>query len=224
LAGIHFTEDKSGISFLDISTGEFFIAEGDMEYLDKLLQTFQPAEVIFQKGKQPLFADHFGKKFYTYALDPWIFEQRYAEESILKQFATHSLKGFGVEDMTHGIVAAGAILHYLRDTAHPNAQHIATIHRVNREEYVWMDQFTIRNLELVHAVSEGGKTLLSTLDHTVSPMGARLLRRWVLMPLIDPLKINERLDTVSTIIKDREWMEKITTSIKACGDIERLVK
>lgn len=223
LAGIHFGDSKHGISFLDISTGEFFIAEGDIEYVDKLLQTFQPAEVLFQKGRQSFFAEHFGKRFYTYALDPWIFEQRYAEESILKQFATHSLKGFGVEDMEYGIVAAGAILHYLRDTAHPNSQHIASIHRVNREEYLWMDQFTIRNLELVHAVSEGGKTLISTLDQTVSPMGARLLRRWVLMPLIDPFKMNERLDTVDVIMKNRDWMDKIISSIKSCGDIERLV-
>ncbi len=223
LAGIHFGDKSNGISFLDISTGEFFIAEGDIEYIDKLLQTFQPAEVIFQKGKQNFFVESFGKKFYTYALDPWIFESRYAEESILKQFGTHSLKGFGVEDMENGIVAAGAILHYLRDTAHPNAQHIASIHRVNREEYLWMDQFTIRNLELVHAVSEGGKTLLSTIDQTVSPMGARLLRRWILMPLIDPIKINERLDTVESILKDRDWMTKVTAAIKACGDIERLV-
>jgi DNA mismatch repair protein MutS len=223
LAGIQLGENKNGISFLDISTGEFFIAEGDFDYIDKLLQTFQPAEVIFQKGKQQLFADRFGKKFYFYCLDAWIFDFRYAEEGLLRHFGTHSLKGFGVDDMQEGIVAAGAILHYLQDTAHPNCHHIASIHRINRDEYLWMDQFTIRNLELVNGPGNQGATLLKTLDTTVSPMGARLLKRWMLMPLVDLVKINERLDLTEQIIANEEWRLKVLQNIKSCGDIERLV-
>jgi len=223
LAGIQLGENSNGISFLDISTGEFFIAEGDLDYLDKLLQTFQPAEVIFQKGKQQLFADRFGKKFYFYCLDAWIFDFRYAEEGLLRHFGTHSLKGFGVEDMQEGIVAAGAILHYLQDTAHPNCHHIASIHRINREEYLWMDQFTIRNLELVNGPGDQAATLLKTLDTTVSPMGARLLKRWMLMPLVDVVKINERLDLTEQVIANEEWRLKVLQNIKSCGDIERLV-
>ena len=223
LAGIHFGEVLNGVSFLDISTGEFFVAQGDSEYIDKLLQTFQPAEVIFQKGKQDLFSELYGKKFYTYCLDPWVFDNRYAEESLLKQFGTHSLKGFGIDDFNDGVTAAGAILHYLKDTVHPNVHHISGIHRINKDEYLWMDQFTIRNLELVRAAAEDGKTLIQTLDNTVSPMGARLLRRWILMPLVDIQKINERLDLVDDFMKHEEWVEKVSQCIKACGDIERLV-
>jgi DNA mismatch repair protein MutS len=223
LAGIQLGENKNGISFLDISTGEFFIAEGDFDYIDKLLQTFQPAEVIFQKGKQQLFTDRFGKKFYFYCLDAWIFDFRYAEEGLLRHFGTHSLKGFGVDDMQEGIVAAGAILHYLQDTAHPNCHHIASIHRINRDEYLWMDQFTIRNLELVDGPGEQGTTLLKILDTTVSPMGARLLKRWMLMPLVDLVKINERLDLTEQIIANEDWRLKVLQNIKSCGDIERLV-
>jgi DNA mismatch repair protein MutS len=223
LAGIHFGDHLNGISFLDISTGEFFVAEGDNEYTEKLLQTFQPAEVIFQKGKQADFADRFGKRFYTYCLDSWIFDQRYAEEGLLRQFGTHSLKGFGIENLTAGIISAGAILHYLTDTAHPNSNHITSIHRINRDEYLWMDQFTIRNLELVYSPVEGGATLLKTIDRTVSPMGARLMKRWVLMPLVDRSKIEERLDLVADMISNEDWRERLTMAIKSCGDIERLV-
>jgi DNA mismatch repair protein MutS len=223
LAGIHFGDHLNGISFLDISTGEFFVAEGDNEYTEKLLQTFQPAEVIFQKGKQADFADRFGKRFYTYCLDSWIFDQRYAEEGLLRQFGTHSLKGFGIENLTAGIISAGAILHYLTDTAHPNSNHITSIHRINRDEYLWMDQFTIRNLELVYSPVEGGATLLKTIDRTVSPMGARLMKRWVLMPLVDRSKIEERLDLVADMISNEDWRERLTMAVKSCGDIERLV-
>ena len=223
LAGIHLGENTSGISFLDISTGEFFIAEGDLDYIDKLLQTFQPAEVIFQKGKQAFFTEKFGKKIYSYCLDPWIFDLRYAEEALLRHFGTHSLKGFGVEDMREGIVAAGAILHYLNDTAHPNSHHIASIHRINRDEYLWMDQFTIRNLELLGSPYEQGSSLFKILDTTTSPMGARLLKRWLLMPLVDIAKINERLDLTDQIIVHEQWRLKIVQCIKSCGDIERLV-
>jgi DNA mismatch repair protein MutS len=223
LAGIQLGDQKHGVSFLDISTGEFFVAEGDLDYIDKLLQTFQPAEVLLQKGKQNLFTERFGKKFYVYCLDPWIFDFRYAEEGLLRHFGTHSLKGYGVDDMHEGIVAAGAILHYLQDTAHPNSHHVASIHRINREEYLWMDQFTIRNLELVNGPHDQAATLLKVLDSTVSPMGARMLKRWILMPLVDATKINERLDLTEQIITNDEWRLNLSQHIKSCGDIERLV-
>ncbi len=224
LAGIHFTDnDKYGLAFLDISTGEFLIAEGDRDYADKLLQSFKPAEVIFQRHKQKLFKETFGAKMYSYALDEWIFQQAYAEESLLKHFQTHSLKGFGVDDLSNGLVAAGAVLHYLKDTEHPNLQHIAALHRIDREDFLWMDRFTIRNLELVQGNSEGNQTLLSILDNTVSPMGARLLKRWIVFPLKEMLRINERLDTVAFLLKETELRNKITQHIKQCGDVERLV-
>ncbi len=222
LAGIHFTDNAFGISFLDISTGEFFVAEGDREYADKLLQSLRPAEVVFQRNQQKLFKEYFGTKFYTYALDEWIFAEAYATESLLKHFGTHSLKGFGVEEMTNGIVAAGAILHYLKDTEHPNLQHIATLQRIDREDHLWMDRFTIRNLELLGG-AEGGNTLLKVLDNTVSPMGARLLKRWLVMPLKDISKINERLHLVEYLIKETDTRHHTTQYIKNSGDVERLV-
>jgi DNA mismatch repair protein MutS len=224
LAGIHFADnDKYGLAFLDISTGEFLIAEGDRDYADKLLQSFKPAEVIFQRHKQKLFKETFGAKMYSYALDEWIFQQAYAEESLLKHFQTHSLKGFGVDDLSNGLIAAGAVLHYLKDTEHPNLQHITALQRIDREDFLWMDRFTIRNLELVSGNSEGNQTLLSILDNTVSPMGARLLKRWIVFPLKEMQRINERLDTVEYLIKETELRNKIIQHIKQCGDVERLV-
>jgi DNA mismatch repair protein MutS len=223
LAGIHFGEGKNGIAFLDISTGEFFVAEGDQEYTDKLLQTLQPAEVIFQRNQQKFFKENFGRKFYTYSLESWIFDETYAEESLLKHFGTHSLKGFGISDLRAGIVAAGAVLHYLKDTEHPNLGHITSVQRLNREDFLWMDRFTIRNLELVQASVENGQTLLRILDHTTSPMGARMLKRWMLMPLLDIRKINERLDLVQWMISETATRQDFEHHIRQCGDIERLV-
>lgn len=223
LAAIHFGEKVNGVSFLDISTGEFFVAEGDGEYSEKLLHAFQPAEIIFQKGRQTDIAEMGGKKMYTHGLDPWIFDHRYAMEGLLRQFGTQSLKGYGIDDMGEGIIAAGAVLHYLGDTAHPNTNHIASIRRINRDEYLWMDQFTIRNLELVQSPVEGGETLLRTIDSTVSPMGARLMKRWLLMPLLQKSHIDERLDLVSAILGNKDWKSEIHQHIKLCGDIERLV-
>ena len=224
LAGIHFTDDQSGIAFLDISTGEFFVAEGNQEYIDKLLQTLKPAEVIFQRSYQKHFKENFGSRFYTYTMESWIFDEAYATESLLKHFLTHSLKGFGVEEMPAAIVAAGAVLHYLKDTEHPNLQHITSIQRIDREDYLWMDRFTIRNLELTGTGSgEAGNTLHKVLDNTVSPMGARLLKRWILLPLKDAARINERLDLVEFFIKEVELRSKISHHIKQCGDVERLV-
>ncbi|MBI2731011.1 MAG: DNA mismatch repair protein MutS [Sphingobacteriales bacterium] len=223
LAAIHFTEEKNGIAFLDISTGEFFLAEGNNEYIDKLLQTLKPAEVIFQRSYQKFFKENFGSKFYTYTLESWLFDEAYATENLLKHFQTHSLKGFGIEDLHAGIIAAGAVLHYLKDTEHPNLQHITAIQRIDRDDYLWMDRFTIRNLELGIGGNDEGKTLLGVLNNTVSPMGARLLRRWIVLPLKDIRKINERLDLVEYFIKDVELRNKVSHHIKQCGDVERLV-
>jgi len=222
LAALHFDEDIIGIAFLDISTGEFFVAQGDREYADKLLQSLQPAEVIFQRQQQKHFKEYFGTKFFTYALEEWIFAEAYSTESLLKHFGTHSLKGFGIENLSAGIVAAGAILHYLKDTEHPNLGHISTIQRIDKEEHLWMDRFTIRNLELLGG-ADGSNTLLKVLDNTSSPMGARMLKRWLVMPLNDIGKINERLNTVEYFIKETDIRNKITQHIKQAGDIERLV-
>ncbi len=224
LAAVHFAPNEQyGLAFLDISTGEFFIAEGDREYADKLLQSFKPAEVIFQRHQQKRFREYFGIKMYSYALDEWIFDQVYAEDVLLKHFQTHSLKGFGVEEQKNGLIAAGAVIHYLKDTEHPNLQHITSLQRIDRDDFLWMDRFTIRNLELIHGHAEGNQTLLSVLDNTVSPMGARLLKRWIIFPLKDINKINERLDLVELLIKETDLRNKITQSVKLCGDIERLV-
>jgi DNA mismatch repair protein MutS len=232
LAGIYFPESWPddpaavvGISFLDISTGEFFLAEGNIEYIDKLLQTLKPAEVIFQRSFQRPFKETFGGKFYTYTLESWLFEETFATETLLKHFQTHSLKGFGITELKAAIIAAGAVLHYLKDTEHPNLQHISSIQRIDRDEYLWMDKFTIRNLELLGSSYEGehGHSLLKVLDNTVSPMGARLLRRWLLMPLKDRSAIDQRLDAVELLIKDPDNRTSLTHRIRQCGDIERLV-
>lgn len=222
LCGIHFVEEKAGISFLDISTGEFFIAEGDKEYADKLLQSLNPAEVIFQRNQQKSFKNYFGNKFYTYSLDEWIFTEQYAKDTLLKHFGTQSLKGFGVEDMKTGIIAAGAILHYLKDTEHPHLQHITSLQRIDKGDYLWMDRFTIRNLELL-GNNDNSNSLLKVLDNTVSPMGARLLKRWMLLPLTEISKIQERQNLVEYFIKSPEEKTKIAQNIKQAGDIERLV-
>ncbi len=223
LAAVHFNDKTCGLALLDITTGEFFVAEGTQEYTDKLLQTLNPAEVIFQRNFQKHFKEIFGTRFYTYSLESWIFDYPYASESLLKHFQTHSLKGFGVEEMHEGVIAAGAILHYLRDTEHPNLQHITSIQRIDRNEHLWMDKFTIRNLELLNNGAEGHQSLIKVLDTTISPMGARLLKRWTIMPLKEENRINERLGLVEYFIKDVELRNKISHHLKACGDVERLV-
>jgi DNA mismatch repair protein MutS len=226
LAALHFIDgandgNKIGMSFLDISTGEFFLAEGDIAYADKLLQSLKPAEIIFQRSKQKFFKEQFGASFFTYTLEEWIFTEAYATESLLKHFGTHSLKGFGVENLQQAVIAAGAILHYLKDTEHPNLGHITTLQRIDKNEHLWMDRFTIRNLELFGG--DGTNTLLKVLDNTVSAMGARLLKRWLVMPLNDIEKINERLQTVEYFIKETDTRNKIIHHIKQAGDVERLV-
>lgn len=222
LAAVHFNNDLLGIAFLDITTGEFFVAQGNQEYIDKLLQTLKPAEVIFQRNFQKHFKETFGTKFYTYSLDSWIFDHAYAVENLLKHFQTHSLKGYGVEDLEQAITAAGAIVHYLKDTEHQQLQHITSIVRIDRDDHLWMDRFTIRNLELLGSGSEQGMTLLKVLDNTVSPMGGRLLKRWTLLPLKDLPKIQERLDLVEFFIKDIDLRNRIMQLIRQCGDVERL--
>jgi DNA mismatch repair protein MutS len=222
LASVHFSESKLGIAFLDISTGEFFAAEGPSDYIDQLLQTLNPAEVIFQRNQQKLFKESFGHRFYTYTLESWIFEEAYATELLLKHFQTHSLKGFGIETCSQGIVAAGAIIHYLKDTEHPHLQHISSIQRLNREDYLWMDKFSIRNLELLPS-GEQHHSLLQTLDNTVSPMGARLMKRWMLMPLKELTPIRERLELVEFLIRDPELRAKLAHHIRQCGDMERML-
>ena len=223
LAAIHFTESILGIAFLDISTGEFFTAEGNAEYIDKLLQSLKPAEVIFQRSFQKQFKEIFGTKFYTYTLESWIFEEAFVTETLLKHFQTHSLKGYGIEKMQNGIIASGAILYYLKQTEHPNLQHINSIQRLEREDFLWMDRFTIRNLELLHTSADQGNSLIKVLDQTVSAMGARLLHRWMVFPLKDLIRINERLDAVAYFILQTDLRKQIAQSIKLCGDVERLV-
>lgn len=223
LAGVYFGDNIVGTAFLDISTGEFFVAEGNTEYADKLLQSLKPAEVVFQRSFQKQFKETFGTRFYTYTLESWLFEEKYATESLLKHFGTHSLKGYGVENMHAGIIAAGAVLHYLKDTEHPNLQHITAVQRIDKDEHLWMDRFTIRNLELLGTGADTGHTLQKVMDNTVSPMGARLLRRWLVLPLKDMVKINERLNLVEYFIKEVDLRTKLILHIKQCGDIERLV-
>jgi len=222
LAAIHFSEQEQGIAFLDISTGEFFTTQGTADYIDQLLQTLKPAEVIFQRNFQKLFKSSYGDRFYTYTLESWVFDESYARENLLKHFQTHSLKGFGIESLQLGVIAAGAIIHYLKDTEHPHLQHITSIQRLDRENYLWMDQFTVRNLELLPNL-EHRFSLLHILDNTVSPMGARLLKRWMLMPLKDIIPIRERLDLVEYFISASDLRTQLLHHIKLCGDIERML-
>jgi DNA mismatch repair protein MutS len=222
LAAFHIGENIQGIAFLDISTGEFFTTEGPADYIDQLLQTLRPAEVIFQRNHQKTFKETYGDRFYTYSLESWVFDEAYARENLLKLFQTHSLKGFGIESLSQGIIAAGAIIHYLKETEHPHLQHITTIQRLDRENYLWMDQFTVRNLELLPG-GEHRFSLLQTLDHTVSPMGARLMKRWMLMPLKDLVPIHERLNLVEFFIREPELRSQLIHHIKVCGDIERML-
>ncbi|MBU6159058.1 MAG: DNA mismatch repair protein MutS [Bacteroidetes bacterium] len=223
LAAVHFEREQFGLAFLDMSTGEFLVAGGNKEEADKLLQSLRPAEIIFARPFQKLFRENFGEHFYTYQLDEWIFQETYTYELLLKHFETHSLKGFGIEASTPGTVAAGAILHYLRDTEHPNIGHITALKKIQITQHLWMDRFSVRNLELVDSGQTNGATLLKAIDHTVSPMGARLLRRWILLPLKEKKGIEERLDTVEYLIQKSDWRTELRQLIKQCGDMERLV-
>lgn len=223
LASVHLEKTFAGIAFLDISTGEFLTAEGGFEYIDKLLNSFHPKEVLFERSKQQQFKELFGDKFYTYKLDDWVYTQENATDKLLKRFQTSSLKGFGVQGLQQGIIAAGSILQYLEITQHDKLQHISTLSRIEEDHYVWLDKFTIRNLELFYSINEGAKTLVDVIDRTISPMGARLLKRWVALPLKDEKPIKERHDVVDFLLKDRDFKDLLAEHIKEIGDLERII-
>lgn len=223
LASVYLGEKISGVSFLDVSTGEFLVAEGNLEYIDKLLQSFRPSEVLFQKNKKKLFIETFGEKFYTYGLDDWAFSSDFGNDLLLKHFDTKSLKGFGIENLKQGIIAAGAALHYLADTAHDKVKHITTISRIEEEKYVWLDRFTIRNLELFNSQNDNAKTLIDVIDQTVSPMGSRMLKRWLALPLKDKVSIEERLEVVDYFLSNRQTNELIIEQLELIGDLERII-
>jgi len=223
LASIFTDKDKIGIAFLDISTGEFLVAQGSTSYIDKLLQGFKPTEIILPKKQSKDFIEQFGAHYYTYFLDEWPYTGDYATEALLKHFEVASLKGFGVDRMPAGIVAAGVALHYLNETEHRNLQHISTLSRIEEDRFMWLDRFTIRNLELIGSMNENAVTLSDVLDHTASPMGARLLKRWIVMPLKDKKGIQERLDVVDFFFNNRELRDDLIGQIKQVGDLERLI-
>jgi DNA mismatch repair protein MutS len=224
LAAVHFgKDDVLGLSFLDISTGEFMTAQGNAAYVDKMLQGFAPAEVLFCKKERSRFFELFGDKFHTFQLEDWCFGFDFCQEKLTTHFNTATLKGFGIDGVPMGIIAAGVILHYLRETEHKEIGHISRITRLEEERYVWLDRFTVRNLELVYPQQEGGIPLIQILDQTVTPMGARMLRKWVVLPLKEKLPIEERLNTVSQFVKDQELHETLTQHLKQIGDLERLI-
>jgi DNA mismatch repair protein MutS len=223
LAAVHIDKKIAGVAFLDISTGEFLISEGTIEYIDQMLNNFQPKEVLFEKGKKDLFFENFGQKFYTFKLDDWIFTNDAATDRLLKQFETSSLKGFGVQNLTFGVIAAGAILYYLDITQHEQLGHITSLSRIEENRYVWLDKFTIKNLELFHSPYEGAKTLIDVMDRTISPMGGRLLKRWISLPLKDIQPVNERLDIVQYFVDNSSSGEEIAMLIRQIGDLERLI-
>ena len=223
LAAVHFLNDRYGVAFLDISTGEFFLAEGNAEYIDKLLQSFSPSEVLFQKQNRNAFEQLFGDKFYTFKLDDWVFTDDFAKEILVRHFNTTSLKGFGVEGLPFGVIAAGACLHYLSETKHDRIGHIAQLSRIEEDHYIWMDKFTIRNLELLYSPNENARTLIDILDQTVSPMGARMMKRWLALPLKDKKPIENRLDVVEFFTRHQDAQDQLTNWIRETGDLERLV-
>ncbi len=223
LAAVHIEKQAVGVALLDVSTGEFFVSEGDTPHVEQILNNFQPREVLFEKRKTELFRERFGSRFYTYRLDDWIFTPDTANDRLLKQFGTTSLKGFGVQGMTSGIIAAGAILWYLDMTRHENLGHINRLARIEEEKYVWLDRFTVRNLELFHSPYEGAKTLIEILDRTLSPMGGRMMKRWLSLPLKDISVLNTRLDIVEFLIGHPDVKEEMEGLIREVGDLERLL-
>jgi DNA mismatch repair protein MutS len=223
LACIHLLPASSGVSFLDISTGEFMLAQGSNDYIDKLFQTFRPSEVIVQKNKRQQFTEIFGNRFYLSYFEDWVFTFDFASQLLLNHFGTTSLKGFGVSELTNGTIAAGAALHYLSETQHDRIQHISKISRIEEDHYVWLDRFTIRNLELLNSQNENATSLLSVIDRTISPMGSRLMKRWILLPLKDRQPIVERHEMVEHLLQHQPFTGKIEHEIKVIGDLERLI-
>ncbi len=223
LAGVCVEGKMGGVAFLDISTGEFMTAEGNTDYLDKLLSSLRPKEVLIEKRKQQDFLRVFGDHYLTYKLDEWVFNEDNARDKLLRQFETTSLKGFGIQAFKYGIIAAGAVLQYLELTCHEQTGHITSIRRIEEDRYVWLDKFTIRNLEIFHSIQEGGKTLLSVTDRTISPMGGRLFKRWLALPLKDTVRINERLNVVEYMKDHPEFTGQAGEQIRQVGDLERLI-
>ncbi|EOR93161.1 DNA mismatch repair protein MutS [Arcticibacter svalbardensis MN12-7] len=223
LASIYFDKQATGVAFIDISTGEFLVAQGSNDYIDKLLQSLKPSEVIFQKSRNKDFTEAFGDRFYTYTLDDWAYTGDFASENLLKHFDVKSLKGFGIERLPVAIIAAGVALHYLNETEHRNLQHISSIARIEEDRFMWLDRFTIRNLELIDSPNENAVTLVDVLDQTSSPMGARMLRRWIVMPLKERKPIEERLNVVEFLIKQEELRGLLLQEISQIGDLERLI-
>ncbi|WP_185965889.1 DNA mismatch repair protein MutS [Flavobacterium sp. ZT3R18] len=223
LAAIYFANKTIGVSFLDVSTGEFLTAQGNAEYIDKLLQNFNPSEVLVPKNNKTEFRETFGEDFHNFYLEDWIFKEDYALETLTKHFQTVSLKGFGVEELREGIIASGAILYYLSETQHNRVQHITSIQRIAEDAYVWMDRFTIRNLELYHSYNPNAVTLLDVIDKTLSPMGGRLLKRWLALPLKDSNKIKSRHQVVSYLKENQDILKSIQNQIKQISDLERLI-
>ena len=223
LASVHLESITSGISFLDISTGEFYLAQGSLEYIDKLIQSFRPSEVIIQKSRKQKFIELCGSKFYINTFDDWVFTTDFANDLLLKHFGTASLKGFGVENLEMAVIAAGAALHYLAETQHEKVAHISKLSRIEEDHYVWLDRFTIRNLELLSPNNENARTLLDVLDQTVSPMGSRQLRRWMILPLKNLQPIEERLDVVEFFIQHPEMAGQFRHELTIVGDLERLI-
>ena len=223
LAAVHFGKSNCGVSFLDISTGEFLTAEGSFEYIDKLLANFSPKEVLYERGKRGMFEGNFGTKYLTFELEDWVFTEMTANEKLLKHFEVKNLKGFGVDHLKSGIIASGAILQYLEMTQHSQIGHITSLSRIEEERYVRLDKFTVRNLELLGSMNEGGNSLLNVIDRTITPMGARLLKRWLIFPLKDEKPINERLDVVEYFFKDLNFREIIEEQLHLIGDLERII-
>ncbi|MDD3871187.1 MAG: DNA mismatch repair protein MutS [Bacteroidales bacterium] len=223
LAALHIDRQVAGVAFLDISTGEFLTAEGSIDYIDKLLNSFAPKEVLFERGKENLFLESFGHKYYTYKADDWIFTLSAARERLYKQFETVTLKGFGIDHMDFALISAGAILHYLDQTQHDRTRHISSIARIEEENYVWLDKFTIRNLEIFQPLNEGGKTLIDVIDQTVSPIGARMLKRWMALPIKEIQPLNERYNVVDYFLKHPDFRDHVEDNIRHIGDIERLI-
>jgi DNA mismatch repair protein MutS len=222
LCAVHFDQQKAGVAFVDISTGEFMASEGSVDYIEKLIQGLKPSEIIVSKKEFKTLTGLVGDKFYTYQLDDWAFQHQYTSEKLTAHFNTANLKGFGIQEMTSAIIAAGVCLHYLNETQHNELSHIQSISRIDEEKYVWLDRFTIRNLELIQPNHEHGKALIDVMDHTVTPMGARLLKRWVVLPLKEKQFIEERLEVVNAAYHNQELCNTIVTELNQLGDIERM--
>ncbi|WP_373148614.1 DNA mismatch repair protein MutS [Bacteroides finegoldii] len=223
LAAVHFGKASCGVAFLDISTGEFLTAEGPFDYVDKLLNNFAPKEILFERGKRLMFEGNFGSKFFTFELDDWVFTETTAREKLLKHFETKNLKGFGVEHLKNGIIASGAILQYLTMTQHTQIGHITSLARIEEDKYVRLDKFTVRSLELIGNMNDGGSSLLNVIDRTISPMGARLLKRWMVFPLKDKKPIDERLNVVEYFFRQPDFKELIEEQLHLIGDLERII-